>query len=115
MTTARPAWRPRRRGECVEVTRPCPYVACRYNLFLDVVDHATPQQRSQRVLLHGQDPLKADPAASCALDVAERGPQSATDIATLLHVTTARVSQIIDRANRRLRVVYEPAEPEPQR
>ena len=61
--------RPKTRGECVSVPRPCPYVSCRYNLFLDIKEdgggginynlskNATPDQMPKN--------------ASCALDVAD--------------------------------------------
>jgi hypothetical protein len=31
--------RPRTRGDCEDVVRPCPYVSCKYNLYLDVNPH----------------------------------------------------------------------------
>jgi hypothetical protein len=30
------AWRPRTRGDCASVPRPCPYVGCKYHLGVDV-------------------------------------------------------------------------------
>src|SRR5690606_7767913 len=29
-------WRPTSRGECANVARPCPYVSCKYHLYIDV-------------------------------------------------------------------------------
>ena len=29
-------WRPSARGECSNVARPCPYVSCKYHLYIDV-------------------------------------------------------------------------------
>jgi hypothetical protein len=34
--TPPPYLRPQTRGECIDGPRPCPYVGCRYHLFLDV-------------------------------------------------------------------------------
>jgi len=102
-------WRPRRRADCAEVPRPCPFVGCRYNLFLDV------RSDGRLVRLRGKHgPLAVDPARSCALDLAEAGPRSVTEIAEQLGVTKARISQIIDRASGRLRVLYDYDDIEPE-
>ena len=29
-------WRPKTRGDCANVARPCPYVSCKYHLYIDV-------------------------------------------------------------------------------
>lgn len=101
-------WRPRRRADCAGVPRPCPFVGCRYNTFLDV------RADGRLVRLRGKNgPLSVNPATSCALDIAEAGPRQVTDIANLLGVTTPRISQIIDRASQRLRVLYDYDDIEP--
>jgi hypothetical protein len=64
------SWRPRRRGDCADVPRPCPFVGCRYNTFL----HVRPDGRIYRSRPE-LEPHEVDPATSCALDVADRGPQ----------------------------------------
>lgn len=60
--------RPRTRGECADVPRPCPFVGCRQNLFLEV-------KRTGRIALASswKEPGDVDPEWSCALDVADRG------------------------------------------
>lgn len=101
-------WRPRRRADCAGVPRPCPFVACRYNMFLDV------RTDGRLVRLRGnKGPLSVDPATSCALDIAERGPRQVTEIAELLGVTKARISQLVDHATLRLRVLHEHDDIEP--
>lgn len=99
-------WRPRRRGDCADVPRPCPFVGCRYNLYLDVLDRG----RVRRRVPPDVAPEDIDPAWSCALDVAARGKHQVGQIADLLGLTTPRVSQIIDRATKRLRVIEDEAE-----
>jgi|GEM_PF-6729435 len=62
------------RGDCAQIPRPCPYESCRYHLSAE--------------------------AESCALDVADRGPQDLKSIAGLLGVSMQRVQQIETRALR---------------
>src|SRR5262245_58822719 len=59
-------WRPRTRGECENVERPCPYVGCRYNLYLDV------DPRSGSIKLNFPDLEPDELVESCALDLADQ-------------------------------------------
>lgn len=62
--------RPMTRGECVYGVRPCPWVGCKHNLFLDVKDTGS-------IILNYPDlegPEDMDPEQSCVLDVIERNP-----------------------------------------
>ena len=81
--------RPKTRGDCLQGPRPCPWISCRYNLFLDVSSNGGLK------FVHGED---SDPSEvqseSCALDVAAAGPHNREVIAELLHVTFERVRQI---------------------
>ncbi len=81
--------RPRTRGDCVDVPRPCPYVGCRYNTYLDVT-----QQNKVRLPMY--EPEEANPETSCALDMAEEGEQTQARIAEALGVTELRVWHIIE-------------------
>lgn len=78
-------WRPKTRGDCVEGIRPCPFVACRYHLYVDVDHHAN-------INVAPMEPW--DMSESCALDVAERGPHDLREIADVLHMSAERVRQI---------------------
>jgi hypothetical protein len=80
---------PKTRGDCVNVPRPCPYVSCRYNLYLDV-------QKSGNVTLNFPDlePGEVAPDASCALDVADGGANTIDAVGEMLNVTRARIGQI---------------------
>lgn len=83
--------RPATRGDCEDAPRPCPYVGCNYNLFLDV------DPAYGRITLNGpdsRDPADVDPEWSCALDVADRGAQRREDIARALDVVPERIRQI---------------------
>ncbi len=73
--------KPRTRAECANVPRPCPFATCRYNNQVYVVGklvHERPQ----------------GPATSCALDMAERGESTLTEVGNVLGVTRERVRQI---------------------
>ena len=120
-----PAQPPRRRADCQNVPRPCPWVRCRHHLLLEVTEGGgialTAKQgspgRSSTWPLH---PLHPQPQVAerwcnravmrlegmgetCALDVAERGPQTLHEIATILGVTRERVRQIETAALAKLR------------
>lgn len=66
--------RPRTRGDCEQVPRPCPFVSCKHNLFLDVGNGG----RGPGLILSGVDPSEMPPHLSCALDVADEVPGGAT-------------------------------------
>lgn len=57
--------RPRTRGECPE-NRPCPWIGCRYHLYLDV----HPKTGALHLNYPDREPSELD--ETCALDVAER-------------------------------------------
>src|ERR1700746_2397319 len=59
-------WRPKTRGECQEMMRPCPFVSCKYHLYIDV----HPERGSIKVNFPDLEP--EDMYESCALDVAEQ-------------------------------------------
>ncbi len=88
--------RPRTRGECGE-ERPCPFVSCRYNLYLDV----NPKLGSIKLNFPHLEPWEM--GESCVLDVAERGgiPGSGVgegivleDVADMMNITRERVRQL---------------------
>lgn len=92
--------RPRTRAECANVPRPCPYVSCRYHLYLDItfaggIKYNHPEREPDEL------------TESCALDVADRGGDSLERVGELLNITHERVRQIEERAKARLRLAYE--------
>lgn len=89
--------RPRTRGDCATVPRPCPWVACRHHLYLDVLASG-----NIKVHVDGEpDELPSD--ASCALDVAERGGLSLEDVGTVANLSRERVRQVEHDALAKLR------------
>lgn len=85
------AKRPTTRAECPE-SRPCPWVGCRYHLYLDV----NPKTGALRLRFPDRDPLEM--AESCALDVAERsarqGGLTLKEVGRALNLTKERIRQI---------------------
>lgn len=77
---------PRTRADC-PIERPCGYVSCRYNLYLDVTEAGS-------VVVPEHEPWEQAPAGSCALDIAERGGSTLAEVAVILGVTRERVRQI---------------------
>jgi Sigma-70, region 4 len=84
-----PYERPRTRGDCARVPRPCPYVACKYSLFLDVSETGS-------IILNFPhlEPGEMPPDQSCALDLADRGPMTLEDIAVVTNLTRERIRQV---------------------
>lgn len=92
--------RPRTRGECIGGPRPCPFVACSHNLFVDVSELG-----SLKFPHADREPEDVPPEWSCSLDVADRGGASRVEVARALNLTTERVRQICDDAFSKLREV----------
>lgn len=94
--------RPQTRAECEYAVRPCPWVGCKFNLFLDV------NERGGVKLNHPDaEPLDIDPGQSCALDLAEAGKSTLVSVARMMNLTRERVRQIEDVALARLRLPAE--------
>lgn len=85
--------RPRTRHDCGAVPRPCPYVACRFNLYLDV----TPTG-GIKLNFPDLEPGDMPPTGSCALDVADRGEHTLEEVGELLNVTRERMRQLENEA-----------------
>lgn len=87
-----PIDRPRTRLECATGPRPCPYVACRHHLYVDV-------GASQRSLKMNFPELEPDELVeTCSLDLADRGDQSLEQVSELMNMTRQGVSVIEMRA-----------------
>ena len=79
--------RPRSRAECAGGVRPCPWVSCRYHLYLDV--------RADGVLrVNFPDKEPDELPISCALDVAGDGPRTLDAIAGLMGMSKERARQL---------------------
>ncbi|HVJ20135.1 MAG TPA: sigma factor-like helix-turn-helix DNA-binding protein [Polyangiaceae bacterium] len=93
--------RPTLRSECVEGPRPCPHVACKHHLYLDV------NPNTGTIKLNFPELEVWELADSCALDIAERGGTSLDDISKLMNVTRERVRQIETQAMSKLASVQD--------
>lgn len=87
------------REECRGGPRPCPLVRCRQNLYLDVTAIG-----SIRMNFPDREPWDMPPAASCALDIAERGAATLEEVGCALNITRERARQLIPGAVRQVRV-----------
>jgi len=79
--------RPRTRAECRGGIRPCPYVGCKWNLYLDV-------KRNGSIQLNFADLEPDQMGESCCLDVADRGGASVIEVGRVINVTRHRIMQI---------------------
>ena len=89
-----PEWRPQTRADCVNGPRPCPYVACKYNLYLDVDAH-------DNVITAPGEPW--DVQESCSLDLAAKDPLGYAEIGGVMHLSPERIRQIEFRALYKIR------------
>lgn len=74
--------RPRTVGECAElVPGPCPWVSCRFNLFIEV--------NEETGVTRANFPSKEidEIGETCALRVASKGPQTLARVGELLNIT----------------------------
>lgn len=81
-------WRPSTRSECANVARPCPYVSCKYHLYLDV----NPRTGSIKVNFPDREVWELE--HSCALDVAEQGGITLEEVGDILNLTRERIRQV---------------------
>jgi len=105
-----PNWdkdRPRVRGDCEpggkNEARPCPWVSCRYNLFLDVKEHAD-RATIKLNFPHLAGPEEMDPERSCAMDLADDGEHALEEVGQSMNLGVERVRQISASALQELRV-----------
>src|SRR5262245_58679883 len=87
--------RPATRADCCEQERPCPFVSCRYHLYLDV-------QPSGSIRLNFPELEPWDLHETCALDVADRGGASMGVVGDAINVSKQRVEQVQGEALRKL-------------
>jgi hypothetical protein len=95
--------RPVTRADCEGIARPCPWVSCRYNLYLDVADNG-----SVKINFPGREPGDMPATGSCVLDVADRVAQGDTvsleEVGKLMNLGIERVRQISSLALQGARV-----------
>ena len=93
-------WRPAKRADCQRFPRPCPYVGCRYHLFLDVRPGGNIKYNFPDLDVEQLEQIPA----SCALDVADLDGVSYYQLGALMNVSRARIGQILDATTPRLKL-----------
>ena len=81
-------WRPKNRGECANVARPCPYVSCKYHLYIDV------NPATGSIKINFPDLEVWELQHSCALDVANTGGITLEEVGEILNLTRERIRQV---------------------
>ena len=93
------ASRPKSRADCGNGPRPCPYVSCKFNLYVDV------NPRTGSVKMNFPDKELWELADTCALDVADRGGITLEEVGVIMNLTRERVRQLETRGLIKLRVI----------
>jgi hypothetical protein len=88
--------RPRYRWQCEAVSRPCPFVSCKYHLYLDVVG-------DDAILFNqaGREPWEMQ--ETCALDLASKGGMTREKVGEILNVSQQAVEQMERKVRYELR------------
>ena len=81
-------WKPKEREECADMERPCPFVSCKYHLYLDV----HPVRGS--IKINFPDLEVWEMTDTCALDVADRGGITLEEVGEIMNLTRERVRQV---------------------
>jgi hypothetical protein len=90
--------RPRTRGDCANVPRPCPYTACRHHLFLDV------NRETGSITLNFPHLEVDELVTSCSLDAADRDGLTLEAVGDVMNLTRERIRQIEVRALLKLKL-----------
>ena len=80
--------RPNTRNECLNQARPCPWVACKHHLYLDV----NPDTGSIKINFPDLEPWEMN--ETCALDVADRGGITLEEVGEIMNLTRERIRQV---------------------
>jgi len=91
------ALRPKSRQDCVHGERPCPWVACKYHLYLDI------NPRTGSIKLNFPDMEPWDMPDSCVLDIADQGPVTLEDVGRIMNLTRERIRQLEASASERVK------------
>ena len=91
--------RPKTRAECRGEARPCPWVACKHHLYLDI----NPETGSIKINFPDLEPWEL--RDTCALDVAERGGSTLDEIGEITNLTRERIRQLEVRGLLKLKAI----------
>jgi len=89
--------RPRTRADCGAEARPCPWVACKHHLYLDI----NPTTGSIKINFPDREPWELE--HSCALDIADTGAKTLDEIGEFTNLTRERIRQLEVRGLLKLR------------
>lgn len=94
-------WRPVNRAECAKMERPCPFVSCKYHLYIDV----HPVRGS--IKINFPDVEVWEMTETCALDIADRGGITLEEVGVIMNLTRERVRQLETQGLARLQAIEE--------
>ncbi len=80
--------RPLTRGDCIDGPRPCAWISCRHNLYLDVSPF------TGTITLNFPNIEPQDMKHSCSLDVADTGAHELRTVGQMMNMTRERARQI---------------------
>ncbi|HKE14786.1 MAG TPA: sigma factor-like helix-turn-helix DNA-binding protein [Kofleriaceae bacterium] len=80
--------RPNTRQQCENDIRPCPWVACKHHLYLDV----NPETGSIKINFPDLEPWEM--RETCALDVADRAGITLEEVGEIMNLTRERIRQV---------------------
>ena len=81
-------WKPSTRADCADMERPCPFVSCKYHLYIDV----HPVRGS--IKINFPDLEVWEMQDTCALDIADRGGITLEEVGEIMNLTRERVRQV---------------------
>jgi len=80
--------KPQTRADCANTERPCPWVSCKYHLYLDI------NPETGTIKLNFPDHEVWEMNETCALDVADRGGITLEEVGEILNLTRERIRQV---------------------
>ncbi|MBN1947120.1 MAG: hypothetical protein JW797_15700 [Bradymonadales bacterium] len=92
--------RPTTRKDCRNGPRPCPFVSCKFHLYLDV------HPETGSIKLNFPDLEVWEMPETCALDVAERGGITLEEVGDILNLTRERIRQVEVLGLQKLRAAF---------
>lgn len=87
--------RPQSRQDCPDI-RPCPYVGCRHNMYLDVTEVGTVREPDH-------EPWDVPAEFSCLLEIVAAGARTLEEIGQIMGITRERARQIYEEGMTKVR------------
>jgi len=97
---------PAHRKDCRVAARPCPWVRCKWHLYLTTQgEDRAKRQGCRRNRLHGKELWEIP--RTCVLDIADQGGATLEEVGRIIGVSRERIRQIEEHALRQLRPYLE--------